>query len=78
MLGVGMASLANAFDPDVIVVGGGAIAADELLLEPAREEMRARVLPPLVDSVRVTRAYFGEEAGMRGAALLALNGDDRR
>jgi glucokinase len=78
MLGVGLASLANAFDPDVMVIGGGAVAADELLLQPAREEMRARMLPPLVDSVRVTRAYFGEEAGMRGAALLALNGDDRR
>jgi glucokinase len=78
MLGVGLASLANAFDPDVIVIGGGAIGADELLLEPAREEMRSRVLPPLADSVRVTRAYYGEEAGMRGAALLALNGEDRR
>src|SRR5829696_2901172 len=72
-LGVGLASLANAFDPEVIVVGGGAIAADEMLLEPAREEMRARALPPVRDRVQVVRAHFGEEAGMLGAALLALN-----
>ncbi|MEA2480830.1 MAG: glucokinase [Thermoleophilaceae bacterium] len=76
-LGVGLASLANAFDPEVIVVGGGAIGADELLLEPARAELRARALPPPRDSVRVVRAYYGEEAGMIGAAMLALKGARR-
>lgn len=73
-LGVGLASLANAFDPEVIVIGGGAIAADEMLLEPARAELAARALPPVRDRVRVARAHFGEEAGMLGAALLALRG----
>ena len=73
-LGAGLASLANAFDPEVIVIGGGAIAADEMLLGPAREEMVARALPPPASSVRVVRAHFGEEAGMLGAALVALNG----
>jgi glucokinase len=71
-LGVGLASLVNAFDPEVIVIGGGAIAADEMLLEPARGEMWTRALPPPRDSVRVVRAHFGEEAGMLGAALVAL------
>src|SRR3954470_1607389 len=71
-LGVGLASLVNAFDPEVIVIGGGAIAADEMLLEPARLEMRARALPPPRDNVRVVRTHFGEEAGMLGAALVAL------
>ena len=75
-LGVGLASLANAFDPEVIVIGGGAIGADEMLLEPARAELRARALPP-VAGVRVARAHFGEEAGMLGAALLALDGGSR-
>jgi glucokinase len=73
-LGVGLSSLANAFDPEVIVVGGGAIAADEMLLEPARAELRSRALPPPAAGVRVVRAHFGEEAGMLGAALIALNG----
>jgi glucokinase len=72
-LGVGLASLANALDPEVIVIGGGAIAADEMLLQPAREEMRMRSLPPPAANVRVVRAHFGEEAGMLGAALLALD-----
>ena len=73
-LGVGLASLANALDPEVIVIGGGAIAADEMLLAPARAELKIRALPPPRDNVRVVRAHFGEEAGMLGAALLALDG----
>jgi glucokinase len=73
-LGVGLASLVNAFDPEVIVIGGGAIAADEMLLAPARAVLKIRALPVPGDNVRVVRAHFGEEAGMLGAALLALDG----
>jgi glucokinase len=75
-LGVGLASLANAFDPEVIVIGGGAIAADEMLLAPARSILKIRALPPARDNVRVVRAHFGEEAGMLGGALLALAGGE--
>jgi glucokinase len=71
-LGVGIASLVNIFNPEVVVVGGGAAAAGDLLLEPAREELRSRALPPSRDLVRVEPAYFGDESGMLGAALLAL------
>ena len=46
-LGVALASLANIFEPDVIVIGGGVIAAGDLLLEPARRELRARALTPM-------------------------------
>lgn len=70
-LGVGLASIANALDPEVIVIGGGVIAAGELLLGPARAELAARALPPIGESVRVEPARFGAESGMLGAALLA-------
>jgi glucokinase len=73
-LGAGLTSIANAIDPEVIVVGGGVIAAGELLLGPAREEMRARALPPVAAAVRVEPARFGAESGMLGAALLARSG----
>lgn len=71
MLGVGLASLANAFNPDVIVIGGGAAAAGELLLGPAREELSRRALGPS-RGVPVVPAHFGNEAGMLGAAVMAL------
>jgi glucokinase len=59
--------LATAGDP----VAGGAIAAGELLLAPAREVMMERALAPGKDVVRVEAARFGPESGMIGAALLA-------
>jgi glucokinase len=77
-LGVGLASLVNAFDPDVIVIGGGVVAAGELLLEPARAELRSRALPPARDRVAVVVARFGEESGMLGAAVLARDAIDAR
>jgi glucokinase len=69
-LGVAFSSLANIFEPEVIVVGGGVIAAGELLLEPAREEMRSRALRPM-NETRVAAAQLGDEAGMIGAATMA-------
>jgi glucokinase len=73
LLGVGLSSLSNIFNPEVIVIGGGAMAAGDLLLEPAREELRTRGLPPNRDQVRVVPAKFGPEAGMLGAAVMALD-----
>jgi glucokinase len=73
-LGVALASCVNIFNPDVIVVGGGVMAAGELLLEPARAEVARRALPPSRDLVRIVDARFGAEAGMIGAAALAIDG----
>jgi glucokinase len=73
-LGVALASIVNILNPEVIVIGGGVIAAGELLLGPARAEMVARALPPGRDFVRVAAARFGVEAGMVGAAALAFDG----
>jgi glucokinase len=73
-LGVAFASLVNIFNPELIVVGGGVMAAGELLLEPARAEVLRRALPPSRDLVRIVAAKFGAEAGMIGAAALAIDG----
>ena len=70
-LGVALSSLANIFDPDVIVIGGGVSAVGDLLLAPAREEFSSRALPPM-NRVPVKRAEMGAEAGMIGAAQMAL------
>jgi glucokinase len=72
-LGVGIASLVNVFNPEVVVVGGGLIAAGDLLLEPARTVVAERALVPARDQVRIVPARFGEESGMLGAAGLALD-----
>src|SRR3954452_6477087 len=73
-LGAGIASVVNIFEPQVVVVGGGASAAGDLLLGPAREVVAERALRPRRERVRIVPAAFGEEAGMVGAALFALAG----
>ncbi len=69
-LGVSLSGLANIFDPDVIVVGGGVMAAGDLLLGPAREEFAARALTPQ-NETPIRAAALGPDAGMIGAAILA-------
>src|SRR6476659_3298358 len=72
-LGLGVVSLVNIFNPEVVVVGGGAIAAGELLLAPAREVVAARALPINRADARLVSARFGAESGMLGAACMALD-----
>jgi len=72
-LGVGVANLVNMLNPDVVVIGGGVIAAGELLLEPAREVVMQRALSPSKQHARIVPARFGAESGMLGAATLALD-----
>jgi glucokinase len=69
-LGVACASFANIFQPDAIVVGGGVIAAGDLLLEPARREVRERALNPM-NRTPILAATLGNDAGMIGAAAMA-------
>ena len=71
-LGVALSSLANVFAPDVIVIGGGVSRAGELLVGPAREEMGRRALPPM-NETPVLLASLGPDAGMIGAAVMALD-----
>jgi glucokinase len=69
-LGVACATFANVFQPDAIVVGGGVIAAGDLLLEPARREVRRRALTPM-NRTPILEAVLGNDAGMIGAAAMA-------
>jgi glucokinase len=72
-LGEGIAGLVNILDPDMVVVGGGAIVAGDLLLEPARqafgESVEARAHRP---EVPIVAAILENDAGAVGAADLAM------
>ncbi|HEX7166752.1 MAG TPA: ROK family glucokinase [Acidimicrobiales bacterium] len=69
---LGLANLANAFDPEVFVLGGGLVEAGDVLLDPVR-----RSFAELVEAadhrpdVAIVPASLGEHAGAIGAALLA-------
>lgn len=72
-LGEGIAGLANVLDPQVVVVGGGAIVAGDLLLDPARERFHEAIeAPDHRPAVPIVPAQLGNDAGAIGAAALAL------
>jgi glucokinase len=76
-LGIGIASLVNLFDFELIVIGGGVAAGGDLLLTPARASFEQFVFardhrqPPSIVSARL-----GPEAGWVGSAILALDQED--
>ena len=70
-LGVGMASLINIFNPEVIVIGGGVSAAWDIVIPPALETMKARAFRAMADRVQVVHAEKGDDAGIYGNSYLA-------
>lgn len=73
-LGVALASLVNVLDPELILLGGGAAAAAApWMLEPARVAMAERLVGSAFrDAPPVALAVLGDDAGVVGAGLLAL------
>ena len=70
-VGVGVANAINTFDPEEVVIGGGAARAGDLLLEPAKQVARWYVVPGLGSRTTIRLARHGVRAGVLGAALLA-------
>jgi|SRR5579863_8969039 len=72
-VGVGIANAINTFDPDEVVIGGGAATVGDLLLEPATQFAAGYVHPGLQGRAAVRIARWGVTAGVLGAALLAAH-----
>jgi glucokinase len=75
-LGITMSNIVNIFDPQVIVIGGGVADAGEPFLGPARDQLSAMLNLQRRRPARLDRALLGNDAGIVGAALLALTGPE--
>jgi glucokinase len=71
-IGMAVATLAAAIDPEVVVVAGSVAAAD-LMLEPVRQECARRLPPDAMADLRVEFSTLGPDAIAIGAARLALS-----
>ncbi len=71
LLGSGFTSLLHLFSPDLIVMGGGVSQAYDLLEAEIHATIRREAMEPYRD-VRVVPAALGDNAGLVGAAILAL------
>ena len=72
ILGTGIASFVNVFNPELVVIGGGFARAGDLLFEPARKVVAERALLPARELVRIVPALLGPEAGLIGAGLVGF------
>jgi glucokinase len=72
-VGIGVANAINTFDPEEVVIGGGAARAGDLLLQPVRRIAAGYVLPGLGKQTTIRLARHGVRAGVLGAALLAVH-----
>ncbi|MBS2004890.1 MAG: ROK family protein, partial [Cyanobacteria bacterium SZAS LIN-5] len=71
-LGYGLVTLANALDPDLIVIGGGLAEIGEPLLKPAIRVLRETALPGPA-KCNVVFAQLGKDSAVIGAASLGMN-----
>jgi glucokinase len=72
LMGLGVCTLVDLFNPQRVVLGGGVFDQGTQLLDAIRETVRERVLPPARDDVTVVRSELGSSAGMLGAAIAAF------
>ena len=71
-LGIAVANFLAIFDPSILIFGGGASQAGELLFQPFRESLKEHVFHPhYLDDLIITKAALGDEAGLLGALALA-------
>jgi glucokinase len=71
-LGVGLVNVVNIFNPEMIIIGGGVGKLGDLLLDPARRIVKERAFQISAQAVRIVTAQLGDEAGLLGAAVFAL------
>lgn len=71
-LGVGIGSIVNFLNPEMIVLGGGVVEAlDEDFIKAIRKASKKYALPDTLKGVQIVRAQLGDDAGVLGAAALA-------
>lgn len=75
-LGIGLSNLVNVFDPQVIVLGGSVAGAGEAFLGPARDTFNRMLGAQVRRPVRLDVSSLGADAGIIGAAALALEPTD--
>ena len=69
----GIVSLVHIFNPEMILIGGGISVQEQLLIQPLRRRVLARVMPRFGESLRIERAALGNDAGMIGAVKFCMD-----
>jgi predicted NBD/HSP70 family sugar kinase len=73
LIGATLATLVAAYNPSLVVVGGGVSAAGEILLSAMRESLYRRSRSLATRDVSVVRSEMGRTAGLVGAAFAVVD-----
>ena len=74
-IGIALTSIAHILNPQIAIIGGGiAEAGEKLLFEPIRTELSKRAMD-IPARMKIVKAYLGNDAGIVGAAMLALESE---
>lgn len=71
LLGLGLGSLVNVLNPDLVTLSGGLLSMGEMLLGPMREAMYSLAYGPAAGTL-LRESTLGEDAGLLGAAAVAF------
>lgn len=71
-LGIAVANFLHAFNPSILIFGGGVSQVGPLLFEPFQASLKERVFHPrYLDNLMIATAALGDDAGLLGALALA-------
>ena len=72
-IAAGISGLVHIFNPEIVLIGGGVSAQEELLIRPLRERVLAQCMPRFGEMLQVEAATLGNDAGIIGAAKFYMD-----
>lgn len=72
-IAAGITGLVHIFDPEVVLIGGGVSAQEELLIKPVRDKVLRTVTPDMANGLEIRSTTLGNTAGMVGAVKYLMD-----
>ncbi len=72
-MGIGLATLVNTLSPELIILGGMFAKGEDVLFPVVQQTLRETAFANLGENITLRKPTFGVQAGVVGAAALALN-----
>jgi glucokinase len=69
-MGIALASLVNLLNPEVIILGGGAVYGSRYFIEDVKAVIEKRAMQASLAGLKIVKAKLGEDAGIVGAAFV--------
>ena len=72
-IAAGITGLVHIFNPEIVIIGGGVSAQEELLIKPLRRKVLSGAMPRFAEGLQLERAVLGNDAGLIGAAKFFMD-----